>query len=568
MTQVALERSPAPPPSEAAAAASFRTRGDRSTWRRWVSGIPLAFFAVFLLVPVLAVLDQGLRPGGRWQLAGALDVLTSARTMRLLAFTAWQALLSTLLTLIVALPLAYVLARFRFPGREVMRSLVIVPFVLPTVVVGVAFLRLIGPNGVLGVNLTGSIGALLLAHLFLNIAVVVRTVGTVLDQLDPRIEDAARLLGASRSRAFTSVTLPIVAPALVASAVIVFLFCFTSFGVVQVLGSGQLRTIEVEIYRATTFDLDLTAAAVLALLQLVVVVAVLVVVGRLKRGSTHRAVFVASGSVARSARTLGERCLVGGVACTATLLLAGPLIVLVLGSVLGPGGWTSAYWSALFTPTGSTGFVDPMAAIRTSLTTAVMATVVALVVGAAAVAVLAGRSGGRWLSSFDAMLMLPLGTSAVTVGLGLFLALDSPPLDLRDTWILVPLAQALVAVPFVVRILLPVVESFDERLVEAATVLGASPARARWLVMRPVVQPAVVVAAGFAFAVSIGEFGATVFLARPDQPTLPVAITRLLGKPGELNLGQAYAASVLMMVLISVIVVLADRVRTTRVASF
>jgi len=569
MTQVVLDSAPPRvPPERPALVVSTTTAPRRRLGRVWFALLPLTFLALLLIVPLVAVVLQGMRPEGRWQLGGATEVLVQGRTWRLLAFTAWQAMWSTLLTLVVALPLAFVLARFTFRGRELLRSLVIVPFVLPTVVVGVAFLRLIGPNGILGVDLTGSMAALLLAHLFLNIAVVVRTVGAVWDQVDPRIEDAARVLGASRRRAFTSVTLPLITPSVIASAVIVFLFCFTSFGVVQVLGAGSLRTLEVEIYRATAFDLDLVTAAVLAMLQLVVVVAVLVVVSKVQRGTTHRVRFGPRDTVARAPRTIREHLLVAGIAWFGAILLAGPLLVLVIGSVRGPSGWTLAYWTALFTPTGSTGFVDPLRAIITSVTTAAMATLIALVVGGAAVAVLARRSTGRWFRAFDAMLMLPLGASAVTVGLGLFLALDAPPLDLRDSWVLVPLAQALVAIPFIVRILLPVVDSFDSRLLESAAVLGASPARARWTVMRPVVQPALLVAAGFAFAVSIGEFGATVFLARSDSPTLPVAITRLLGKPGELNLGQAYAASVLLMVVITVIVLIVDRVRTAKVGAF
>ena len=157
--------------------------------------------------------------------------------------------------------------------------------------------------------------------------------------------------------------------------------------------------------------------------------------------------------------------------------------------------------------------------------------------------------------------MLPLGVSAVTVGFGFLITLDEPPLDLRATWILVPLAQALVGIPFVVRIMLPVLRAVDGRLREAAAVLGASPLRVWREVDLPLVRRALLIAAGFAFAVSLGEFGATVFIARPDNPTLPVAVARLLGRPGELNYGQAMALSTILMVVCAAALLLLERMR-------
>src|SRR5262249_31036975 len=147
-------------------------------------------------------------------------------------FTLWQAVVSTLLTLAVGLPGAYVLARFNFPGRRLLNAFALVPFVLPTVVVGAAFLALIGPRGALGLRLDHTIWAILAAPVFYNCAVVLRVVGGVWAQLDPRTEEAARVLGASRWRAFRQVTWPLLRPAVLSAASIVFLFTFTSFGAI------------------------------------------------------------------------------------------------------------------------------------------------------------------------------------------------------------------------------------------------------------------------------------------------------------------------------------------------
>ena len=147
---------------------------------------------------------------------------------------------------------------------------------------------------------------------------------------------------------------------------------------------------------------------------------------------------------------------------------------------------------------------------------------------------------------FDGLFMLPLGVSAVTLGFGFLITLDEPPLDLRDSPLLVPVAQALVALPLVVRTLAPVLASVDDRLRQAAATLGASPWRASLTVDLPVIGRPLLAAAGFAFAVSLGEFGATSFLARDEHPTLPVVIFGLIGHPGPMNYGMALAASVVL----------------------
>ena len=130
------------------------------------------------------------------------------------------------------------------------------------------------------------------------------------------------------------------------------------------------------------------------------------------------------------------------------------------------------------------------------------------------------------------------------------------------------MAQALVAIPFVVRIVVPTLRAIDERQREAAALLGAPPRRVWREIDLPIALRALAVAAGFAFAISLGEFGATVFLARPDRPTLPVAIFRFLGRPGELNAAEAYALAVVLMVVTAVSVFLVERIRVRRLGWF
>jgi thiamine transport system permease protein len=173
------------------------------------------------------------------------------------------------------------------------------------------------------------------------------------------------------------------------------------------------------------------------------------------------------------------------------------------------------------------------------------------------------RSAGarRGIALLDALFMLPLGVSAVTVGFGFLITLNRPPLDLRSSLLLIPIAQAVVAIPLVVRTVLPVLRAIDPRMREAAAVLGAGPGRVLAHVDGPYLLRSLGLAVGFAFAVSLGEFGATAFLARPDQPTLPVVIVRLLGRPGAENLGMALAAAVVLAVLTATIMGICERLR-------
>jgi thiamine transport system permease protein len=517
--------------------------------------VPVGFLAVFFGWPVAAIFGHSLR-------AGALvDVVTDPFLRRVAWFTLWQAALSTVLTLVAGLPAAYVVARYRFPGRRLFRAFVTVPFVLPTVVVATAFLALFDPGGPLSfLHWRPGVAPMLVAHVFFNVAVVVRTVGGFWANLDPRREEAARMLGASWWRTFRHVTLPLLAPSVLAAASIVFLFTFTSFGVALLLAGPAHATLEVEIYRQAIDVPDLQTAAALALVQIVAVLAVVLALARAqeRRAVAQRLVGAADGS----RRPVGrEKLVVGGILGATTLFLGGPLAVLVWRSLHIGGHWSIGSYRALGTSAAtSTLFVSPWAAVRNSVEFAAIATAIALVVGGLASVAIASRPS-RATRTMDAFLMLPLGTSAVTVGFGFLIAFEHAPGTLATSPLLVPIAHAVVAIPFVVRAVVPVLRSIDTRLRDAATMLGAGPRRVWREVDLPIVARAFAVAAGFCAAVSLGEFGATLFIARPDWPTVPIAIQRFLARPGQINFDQALAMSVILMALTAVVVLAIERVR-------
>src|SRR3954470_6816552 len=516
------------------------------------------------------MVGRGFVVDGRFDPGGVLEVLGRPRTHRVLWFTVWSAGLATLASVLLGLPAAYVLHRLSFPFRGGVRALLLVPFVLPTVVVGVAFRLLIADSGPLGfLELDGTPVAIVAGLTFFNVAVVIRAVGAAWESLDPRPAEAAAALGASPLQVWRDVTFPALRPALVSAATVVFLFSATAFGIVLTLGGLRYSSVETQIYLLTTQLLDLQAAAALSILQLVVVTGLLLAAARARR--------TPDGTVVRTRVRLRPPGLGDLPAMAATgllvVLVALPITALVVQSLRVDGSWSVDNYRALETPGSHQALLVPVTtALANSLRIAVDATWMSLFLGLSLAMIVPRRSRTRaerrLRSGLDGVFMLPLGVSAVTLGFGFLVTLDRPPLDLRDSPLLIPVAQALVALPLVVRILVPVLTGIDDRLRQAAATLGASPLRALAVVDLPVVWKPLLAAAGFAFACSLGEFGATSFLVRDDRPTLPVVIYRLIGHPGDLNYGMSLAASVVLGATTALVMLIVERLRVPSVGTF
>jgi thiamine transport system permease protein len=470
--------------------------------------------------------------------------------------------------LLLGLPGAYVFARYDFPGKRLIQSLTTVPFVLPTVVVAAAFSAVLGPRSVLSrlsggtLDLRYTFAAILIAHVFYNYTVVLRMVRGFWSTLDVNLEMAARTLGASPWRVFWQVTLPLLLPAIATAGVLVFIFCFTSFGVILILGGPQFATLEVAIYRQTVYFANLPLAAALSLVQIVFTMVFTLVYVRLQQRVSRPLELKPQWVALRRPQTPGELVFVIGNLALMVTLLAYPLLTLATRSLR---GGLQYYLSLFENPRHSVFYVPPLSAVSNSLKIAAMTTALALFLGLLASLALYRRKVG-WL--IDALFMLPLGTSAVTLGLGYLLSMDQPPLALRGSVALIVFAHALVALPFVVRNVLPALQAIRPTLREAAALLGASPFRVFVEVDLPIVWRALVVGAIFAFTVSMGEFGATSMIARPELPTIPIAIYRFLSRPGALNYGQALAMSTILMAVSVVGFVAIEQLRPPGAQSF
>jgi thiamine transport system permease protein len=555
--------------------------------------LPVCFLLLFYFYPLAKIFSVSLSRSTQGIVPGLLEALRSPVPWNTLGFTLWQASLSTLLTLAVGLPGAYLFAHFTFRGKALLQALTGIPFLMPTLVVAAAFNALLGPGGWVNTGLmslfhlespplqfTNTLIAILVAHVFYNTTIVLRTVGDFWSHLDPHLSQAARMLGASRWQAIRYVTLPLLMPAIAAAALLVFIFDFTSFGVILILGGPRFSTLEVEIYYQTIALFNLPMAAFLSMLQLACTLGLTAMYTRMVRRLSIPITLKSQAVTQRRLNSPGSRLTAGSIIGVLLILLTLPLAALGIRSVTrlqpsqaeaqsSPPGFTLDFYRALTVNSNESIFYAPPAtAILVSLGYAVATMVLSLALGFPAAMALARDETSAISHGLDAILMLPLGTSAVTLGLGFIVALDKPPLDLRASFLLVPLAHTLVAFPFVVRNLTPALRSIRPRMRQAAAVLGATPGQVIRFIDLPLIGRSILVAATFAFTISMGEFGATSLIARPQYPTIPIAIYRLIQRPGEINYGQALALSTILMMVAGAGMLIINRLRIGEVGKF
>jgi thiamine transport system permease protein len=550
-------------------------RGIIQTILLWAT--PAAFLFVFYFYPMGRVFWES------WK-GVAEATINWERVFQPLGFTLWQAALSTLLTLLVGLPAAYVFTHYQFPFKNLLRGLTTLPFILPTVVAAAAINSLYGPRGWLNlgwmeitqsttpiITIVNSLGAILLAHVFYNTAVVIRVTGNAWEKLDARLPEAARMLGGSQFKAFQEVTLPLLLPSILASSVLVFLFDFTSFGVILMLGGPAFSTLETEVYYQALQRLNLPMASIISIIQLICTILIGLGYARINRAIQIPLVPRMQATGQKRAGTLRQKTLTGLMIITMIVLFVLPLFGLATRSVTRleaergqrtefSSGLTLDYYRELFiNRRQSIFYVPPVRAALNSVIYAAETVVISGILGL--LASLALRHRNRITRVMDALLMLPLGTSAVTLGLGYILVFNHPPLDIRSFPLFIPIAHSLVALPFVIRTISPVLASIPESLRQAAATLGAAPFRVWLEIDWPIMARSALVAAIFSFTISLGEFGATTFLARPEMPTLPVAIYRFLSQPGALNYGQAMAMATFLLIVCLMGILSMERMR-------
>lgn len=514
---------------------------------------------------------------GESPIAVAESLLSSDRRLGRVGFTAYQAALSTVASVALGLPLAYLLARYEFRGRRTLRSLTILPFVLPSIMVAVGFYATFSENGTLNtflgwfglgsVELLFTLEAIIIAHAFYNAPLVARLVTAAWESVDASAVETARSLGASPLRAFRDVIAPQLYPAVLMSTALVFVFTFGTFPIVLALGGLDLATIEVFVFRLIG-RFNYAEAAALALIELAISLSILYLYLRYEARQSMRSQGLrplprkSLRPPSISVRSLLPRVGLGAYSVVALLLFIAPLASMIHESLTGPTGLTLDHYRFLFARQveGAAFQVQPWPAVRNSLLFGVGSLLVALPMGVTVAVLTTRKYRGRKL--LDAITMAPLAVSGIIVGLGLLRGLVFG-VEIAGYRIVVGGAVAIIAAhavagyPFVVRTVAPGLERLDPRLLEAARSLGASRARALVDIELPLVWPGVVAGAAFAFAISVGEFSSTVILAEgAGEYTMPVAIERFIGR----RLGPATAMGTVLLVVTSLSFLVIDRI--------
>ncbi len=516
---------------------------------------PLAFLAVFFYLPMVDILRLGLWDNGP-TLKFLSAVLGNSYHRWVILFTIGQALASTALTLLIGLPGAYLFAKYDFPGKRLIRAILTVPFVMPGIMVALGFILLFGKDGFIAHLIGRDPGiiytwkAILLAHAFYNFPIVVRMVSSLWQRVNPHYEEMAQTLGAKGFKLFWRVTLPLISPAIFASAMLTFVFCFLSFSIPLILGGYRYVTMEVDIFSTVMTLLDFRTGSALAVIQITLSALFMYLYLRSLDAYSKRE----EQRVLQRAKRLepGDFLSIGGLgiilySALVFVFIVAPLLAIVYDSLLFNGHLSLENYRRVFSPEYNPMFgVSTLGAIKNSLlfgfTTVVISILVAL-----PLAYLLNRwdFGGKRV--LDVLVMLPLASSPVTVALGYIMAFQSTPL--YYTFWIVAIAHSVIAYPFVFRSLSTGLAKIKRNLREAALTLGANEWKAFLRVELPLAFGSLIVGAIFAFAMSIAELGATYMLAPPEYTTMSLAVYKFLGAR---HFGSASALSVILMMVSAV----------------
>ena len=526
------------------------TRSDRANLIALLS--VLAFYLIFFFYPIGKILSIG------FSLASFEQAFTSVSVRKALWFTIWQATVSSALSVAIGLCISSVFVKSEFRFKKFLQSLTFIPFVMPTVVVASAFISVNEMLKLEGtpLNLQGSALGIIAAHIFFNTSIVVRTLTSTWPMIDFESEQAAQTLGANKFRIFFQITLPQLKSGLVSAGSLAFLFTFTSFGVILILGGLGKATIETEIWRYATQRTEFETAAVLGIVQLLVVVAMLTINNKFlitnSRNTNLGSKVQYWYPVSRFRKAVNSVFILG--------FFGFPFFVLLERSLSTPTGYSFVYYKQLLWKSSDERFAifGTRKAILNSLIWASLAMVIATVLGVIAAYLLTNTS--KSISQFSGVfLLLPLGASGVLLGFGILISLNTGFFDFRSAWWIVPVAQGLLGVGIVARISSNAIKKIDPTIRHAASTLGASSLLIWKKIDYPIIAKAVIAGSAFSFALALGEFGATSFLVRPQRPTIPTTIFNLLGRPGSSTFGQAMALSVILAVITWIVVSLLDR---------
>jgi thiamine transport system permease protein len=517
------------------------------------SYISLFFLLLFFYLPIISILATGL------SLHNFSYILTDRYYQKIIYFTIKQAFLSTVVTLLVGLPGAYIVSNYDFFGRKFIKSITMVPFVLPSILVVLSFVVLFGNNGMvnsflrhlnLHVSFLYTWKAIILAHAFYNFPLVIRIVGASWERLSAHIEETAKTLGARRFFLFRKVTFPLLLPSILTSAILTFIFCFTSFAIVLAFGGVRYTTMEVEIYYLLQRSNNFALGCSLAILQILFLISLMFLY------SKFSGMYLKEEKITKFKRKKKLRFSLGELPIYLYFLLVFFMIILPMAAVgyysltrfTGFETVLSSYWYKMIFGGEYSSVIGSAAleSIKNSLLFGSCTVLLSLSMGIPA----------AYLRKVEIFFLVPLVVSGVTLGLGIL------KLFPFSGWWRIVLAHSLIAYPFVVRSVYIPLKKLDPSLLESALSLGASRIYAFFKIELPMIFSGIVVASSFAFAISVGELAATYLLYDGKYITMPIFIYRFISAR---HFGGAAAMGVFLMIITGIVFVIIDRIKEVEI---
>ena len=464
-------------------------------------GIAVLWFSLLVLIPLALVVTTALSGGIR----GFIDTISSPQTLAAVELTVVSAFLVTLLNIVMGTVIAWVLVRDQFWGKRVLDVVIDIPFALPTIVAGLVLLALYGPQSPLGVNVANTRASVALALAFVTLPFVVRTVQPVLEELEAEVEEASASLGAGRLTTFRRIVLPSLVPSIAAGAALSFARGISEYGALVLLSGNLPNRTEVVSVRVLTYIENGNPGL---------------------GGRSGDADADGRAGRHRRARRDPEK---GGPPWLVPVCVSPPpvrwglrllAIVYVFLLVLWPVSLVVKYT-----------FADGLTALSTALTDPDVIHSLQLTAVVALSAVLINLVFGVWMSillvryefpgkrALSALLDLPLSVSPVVVGLALVLAynprtglfgqgLDAAGIQVIFSTPGMIMATAFVALPLVIREVVPVLSEIGDEQEQASRSLGANALQTFRRITLPSIKWAVVYGVVLTLARSLGEFGA------------------------------------------------------------
>jgi len=475
--------------------------------------------------------------------------------LRCLRNSLWVSTLAMILSLIIGIPFGFFVSRFHFPGKSVIKTLGTLPLILPTFIGAEAWILLLGRNGwftqllnAVGVRLPSIYGwkGIVLVFTLQFFPYVFLMVSAAMTTIDKSLEESARNLGANPFRVFRTVTLPVMMPAIVAGALIVFYLSIENFGVPVLIGEG-FKVLAVQAYNEFISELGGNPSMAGALSMVLVMITLLVALTQ-KYWVERKSYAMSSLRPPDIIRLKPFPTFCIWLFCVSVVFLSlFPFFVVIVSSVTKSRG-PVMYFGQFSLKNLASAFQIAPRPILNSFFLATTATLIGVVFGLG-VSYLVVRRKGPVTYLLDMLIILPLIIAGTVLGIALAATYNKGMIVLTGTWMILVLAYFIRKVPYSIKTTSSVLQQIDVSVEEASINLGVPPVRSFLKVIVPVMLPGIAAGAIMMWVTTLAELSSTIVLYYGPWSTMTVQIFQYVGS-GDFGLASAYGTILIVSVLI------------------